>query len=287
MSLDLRHPSRRARWLAILALLVATGAGVFLFGDRTVLSDIGKTFSTVRNSSMDAALEAKVHSALALSRRVSGLQLDVSAHSGIVTLTGRVPTAEVRSIAEAIVADTPGVTGVENRLQVDPKAVANGYEASLLQRISDLETQVSLQERLRREPRLAGSNVRIEVDHGIVVLRGSVASELERGAAEQIAQAAVGAEHVRNELQAQNAERGAGDLLARRVEFELYSTRAFDLPHLQVHSQAGRVRLEGTVRSEAERLLAARLAEGVPGVREVVNELKLPETVTKPADAGT
>jgi osmotically-inducible protein OsmY len=49
---------------------------------------------------------------------------------------------------------------------------------------------------------------------------------------------------------------------------------------LQVHSQAGRVRLEGSVRSEAERLLAVRLAEGVPGVREVANELKPPDTGT-------
>lgn len=277
MNPDTRRFSRRSRWLAALVLVAAAGAAAFAFADRAVLSDIGKTFSTVRDSSLDAALEAKVRSALALSRRASGLDIDVAARSRIVALSGRVPTPEVRSIAEAIVADTPGVDGVENRLEVDPKAVANGYEASLLQRIADLETQVSLQERLRREPLLAAANLKVEVDQGIVVLRGAVESETERETAEQIARAAVGAEHVRNELQALNPERGGGDVLARRVQFELYSTGAFDLSHLQVLSQAGRVRLEGSVRSEAERLLAVRLAEGVPGVREVANELKLPE----------
>jgi hyperosmotically inducible protein len=277
---DTRRFSRRSRWLVALLLVAMAGAGVFAFGDRAVLSDIRKTFSTVRDSSLDAALEAKVRSALALSRRASGLTIDVAAHSRIVSLTGRVPTPEVRAIVEAIVADTPGVAGVENRLAVDPRAVANGYETSLLQRIADLETQVSLQERLRREPLLAGANVKIEVEQGSVVLRGAVASELERETAQQIARAAVGAEHVRDELQALNPERGGGDLLARRVQFELYSTGAFDLEHLQVHSQAGRVRLEGSVRSEAERLLAARLAEGVPGVREVANELKPPQPGT-------
>ena len=204
----------------------------------------------------------------------------MAAHSRIVSLTGRVPTPEVRAIVEAIVADTPGVAGVENRLAVDPRAVANGYETSLLQRIADLETQVSLQERLRREPLLAGANVKIEVEQGSVVLRGAVASELERETAQQIARAAVGAEHVRDELQTLNPERGGGDVLARRVEFELYSTGAFDLAHVQVHNQAGRVRLTGSVRSEAERLLAARLAEGVPGVREVANELTPPQPGT-------
>ena len=194
--------SRRSRWLVALLLVAAAAASVFAFGDRAVLSDIRKTFSTVRDSSLDAALEAKVRSALALSRRASGLTIDVAAHARIVSLTGRVPTPEVRAIAEAIVADTPGVAGVENRLEVDPKAVANGYETSLLQRIADLETQVSLQERLRREPLLAGANLKIEVDQGIVVLRGAVASELEHETARQVARAAVGAEHVRDELQA-------------------------------------------------------------------------------------
>ena len=278
MGPDIRRFSLRSRLLVALLLLVAAGVGVFAFGDRAALSDIGKTLSTVRESSLDKALEAKVRSALALSRRVSGLQIEVAAHARIVVLTGRVPTAEVRSIAEAIVSDTPGVAGVENRLQVDPRAVANGYEASLLQRIADLETQVSLQDRLRREPRLSAGNVKTEVEQGVVVLRGAVESDLERGIAQQIAQTTVGADHVRNELQSLNPSGREGDGLARRVQFELFTTNAFDLAHLQVRNQAGRVRLEGTVRSEAERLLAARLAEGVPGVREVANELKLAET---------
>ena len=280
MGPDTLRFSRRSRWLVVLVLVATAVAGAFAFSDSAVLSDIGRTFSTVRDSSLDVALEAKVRGALALSRRASGLDIDVAVHSRIVALTGRVPTPEVRSIAEAIVADTPGVAGVENRLDVDPKAVANGYEASLLQRIADLETQVSLQERLRHEPLLAGANVKVEVDQGIVVLRGAVESEMERETAQQVARSAVGAEHVRSELQALNPEQGGGDVLARRVQFELYSTGAFDLSRLEVRSQAGRVRLEGSVRSEAERLLALHLAEGVPGVREVANELKAPETGT-------
>jgi osmotically-inducible protein OsmY len=37
------------------------------------------------------------------------------------------------------------------------------------------------------------------------------------------------------------------------------------------------VHIEGSVRSQAERLLAGRLAEVVPGVRQVVNDLALTE----------
>ncbi len=270
-------PRHRVRWLIVLALLVAAGVGVLAYADRLDLREIGKKLSTVRETSMDAALKAKVRSALGLSRRVSGMKINVDAHSGVVTLVGRVPTQEARSIIEAIAADTPGVAGVQNELIIDPRAATTGYEETLLQRIADLETQVALQERLRREPLLANDTLKVDVDHGVVVLRGWVESELERTGAQKIAQAVVGADHVRNEIDTRCPAGGPEDRLARRVEFELYSAGAFDLTHIKVHSQAGLVRMEGSVRSQAERLLAARLAEGIPGVRQVVNDLTLSE----------
>lgn len=265
----------RFRWLALLALVLAAGATVFAYADRPPLQNIGKTLASMRDTSVDAALGAKVRSALALSRRVSGMKVGVSARSGVVLLEGSVPSQEARSIVEAIAADTPGVKGVENGLVVDPQATATAYEGTLLQRISDLETQVTLQERLRHEPLLAAANLNVAVEHGIVVLGGWVEGDLERACAQKIAQAAVGTEHVRNELQTLSPTATGEDRLARRVEFELFSTGAFDLARVQVRSEAGRLRLEGSVRSEAERLLAARLAEAVPGVREVVNRLDL------------
>ena len=60
MNPDTRRFSRRRRWLVALLLVAVAGAGVFAYGDRAVLSDIRQTFSTVRDSSLDAALEAKV-----------------------------------------------------------------------------------------------------------------------------------------------------------------------------------------------------------------------------------
>lgn len=273
------HAGRRARfrWAGVLALVLAAGVALYAYADRPQLQNIGKKLVSMRDTSMDAALGAKVRSALALSRRVSGMKVGVSAQSGVVVLEGRVPSQEARSIVEAIAADTPGVKGVENALVVDPQATATAYEGTLLQRISDLETQVTLQERLRHEPLLAAANLNVAVEHGVVVLGGWVEGDLERTTALKIAQAAVGTEHVRNELQMLSPNATGEDRLARRVEFELFSTGAFELARVQVHSEAGKLRLEGSVRSEAERLLAARLAEGVPGVREVVNRLTLAE----------
>jgi osmotically-inducible protein OsmY len=279
LPIPVARPRFRRWWLAALALTVVATAGIAL-ADRKALSDIGKALTTVRDSSRDAALEAKVRGALALSRRVSPLKIDVDARAGVVMLGGRVPTQEARSIVEAIAADTPGVARVESHIDVDPGATTSGYEQTLLERIADLETEVALQERLRREPLLAGAKLEADVERGVVVLRGWVETDVERAAAQKIAESLAGAEQVRNELETLGPADGPKDRLARRVEFELYATGAFDLSGIKIRSEAGKVHLQGAVRSEAERLLAARLAEAVPGVREVVNELNLAEKAT-------
>jgi osmotically-inducible protein OsmY len=63
--------------------------------------------------------------------------------------------------------------------------------------------------------------------------------------------------------------------LAKRVEFDLFRTTAFNTQAMQIRADDGTVTLWGTVRSRAEQLLAERVAQGVPGVKKVVNELKV------------
>jgi osmotically-inducible protein OsmY len=73
------------------------------------------------------------------------------------------------------------------------------------------------------------------------------------------------------------APESADDKLARRVEFELYSTRAVPLENVQIRSQEGTVYLAGPVTSRAEKLLAERVTQSVEGVKRVVNNLSAPE----------
>ena len=76
---------------------------------------------------------------------------------------------------------------------------------------------------------------------------------------------------------AQAAPESADDKLARRVEFELYSTKAIPLKTVQIRADNGIVTLTGTVSSRAEKLLAEKTAKSVEGVRRVVNGLSAPE----------
>jgi osmotically-inducible protein OsmY len=75
----------------------------------------------------------------------------------------------------------------------------------------------------------------------------------------------------------QTSPESADDRLARRVEFELYSTRAVSLKNVQIRSHDGTVILTGPVTSRAEKLLAERVTQSVEGVKRVVNNLNAPE----------
>ena len=76
----------------------------------------------------------------------------------------------------------------------------------------------------------------------------------------------------------QTGPESVDDRLARRVEFELYSTKAVSLKTVQIRSQAdGTVVLSGSVPSRAEKLLAEKVAQGVEGVKRVVNNLTTQE----------
>jgi hypothetical protein len=70
----------------------------------------------MKESGEDAALTAKVKSALSLNARVPAGKIDVDSKDGVVTLRGEVPNEETRSLAEQIAKDTAGVREVHNHL---------------------------------------------------------------------------------------------------------------------------------------------------------------------------
>jgi osmotically-inducible protein OsmY len=120
----------------------------------------------------------------------------------------------------------------------------------------------------------------VQVSKRIVTMDGAVDTPVQKRAAEQIALQAPGVQGLAGQLTAANAAatpESADDKLARRVEFELYSTRALPVQSVQVRSQDGTVTLTGPVTSRAEKLLAERVSQSVDGVKRVVNNLSAPE----------
>jgi osmotically-inducible protein OsmY len=161
---------------------------------------VRETTNAVRETSADVAVTAKVKAALALSKRVPALEINVDTQNAVATLTGTVPSLQVRELAGEIAGDTSGVHEVRNLLTVDPVASPDRDRERLALRVEELEQQTAIAETLQERPEMEGSKIKVRVAGGVVSLDGTVASSEQKWRAEQIASSLAGAREVRNNL---------------------------------------------------------------------------------------
>lgn len=272
---------------SVIVLIILGGAGyyVYLHGWKKP-----ESFRTLFSSSGDAATARKVKTALGLSKRLAGFDINVTVSDGVAALSGQVPSEEIKSLAGAIARDTPGVTDVKNEIAVDPAAQPSSESVH----VEDLEIRVAILEALARSRELAGKNIDVKIENRVVTLSGSVETPAQRNGAEQIARAVDGVAGVTNSLTVTNPQAATeppstgsaptdsvGDL-AKRIQFELYQTDAFDTRTIKVKVEDGIVTLSGTVRSRAEQMLAERVAQSVSGAKKVISELKVTGAAGRP-----
>jgi osmotically-inducible protein OsmY len=150
-------------------------------------------------------------------------------------------------------------------------------------------------------PEIGAMGIDVDTDGGKVTLHGTVASESESGAAEQIARDVAGVTDVRNLLAvvpepARPALRGADAAVRERVEGALRAAAALRQSSVHVKSvNDGVVVLAGRAESLGAHLAAVEVARSVDGVRGVASEIESPDAVSdadiwragKPAATGT
>ena len=284
------HPSRRGSYdqagrsvagVVLLVFLVVVIVAVVWVYRAPGAAPIREMLRSVKVNSQDAATTSKVKTALLLSKHVSAFDIKTSTTQGVVQLTGDVPTEETKRLAGAIAQDTSGVSQVQTDLAVNPAAGRNPAMANLGDRVADLEVKTIVTDRLAQSPDLKNKRFTVQVARGVVTLDGGADSMAQKRAAEQIVTQVPGVQGLNSQLTVADAPataEGTDDRLARRVEFELYSTKAVSLKTVQIRSQAdGTVVLSGSVPSRAEKLLAEKVAQGVEGVKRVVNNLTTQE----------
>lgn len=274
-------PSQRLmrRGLLVSLVLLLVVAGILIYR-LPAAAPVREMLRSVKDTSQDAATTSKVKTALLLSKHVSAYDIKTTTTRGVVSLTGEVPSEETRRLAGAIAQDTSGVAQVQNDLVVNPGAGRNPAMANLGDRIADLEVKTIVIDRLARAPELKDKRLTVQVARQVVTVEGTVDSPAQKRAAEDIAIQAPGVQSLVSQITVADGQAGpesTDDRLARRVEFELYSTKAVSLKAVQIRSQDGTVVLSGSVPSRAEKLLAEKVAQSVEGVKKVVNNLSAQE----------
>jgi osmotically-inducible protein OsmY len=196
-----RHESGRiaAGLITVLVLVVLLGGVVWMYSSSRAAS-VRDTFRLVKDSSQDAATTTKVKTALLLSKHVSAFDTAVVTARGEVTLTGQVPTEDIKRLAAAIAQDTSGVTAVHNNLTVNPAVAGNPEVASIGDRVADLEIKTLVTDRLAQSPEVKDARITVQVSKRRVSLEGAVDSPAQRRAADRIALLVPGVQELSSNL---------------------------------------------------------------------------------------
>lgn len=140
----------------------------------------------------DASVAARVDSMLLWNQYTDGLDINVSAHDGKVTLRGVADTPGAKQRAGEIAARAQGVTSVDNQLRIDGNMQASSSDQRKPEWIEDKIEASYLYSYIVNSAALDAE----ADDEGNVTISGYVRSPMEKAMAIELAQGVVGVKRV-------------------------------------------------------------------------------------------
>lgn len=140
----------------------------------------------------DSWLTSKAKIALFADDRVKGRQVSVETTNGVVTLRGKVDSAEAKSAAESIAKGVDGVRTVKNELQVVAPTDRATVDAN------DADIKKAVEDSFAKDPRL--SKIDVRADRGTVTLTGDADGIGTSARASEVARNVPGVRAVKNDL---------------------------------------------------------------------------------------
>jgi hyperosmotically inducible protein len=159
--------------------------------DREIWQDAEGAVDTEQNAVADGWITTKVKLALLSEEGVGTTSVNVDTDGGVVTLFGRVDSADAKQRAEQRARAVDGVKDVDNELAVAPDVAAGpGGQRD------DGEIKDAVQKRIDARATLADADINVASTEGVVRLTGTVTSQRDRIAALTAARSAPGVRRV-------------------------------------------------------------------------------------------
>lgn len=211
--------------------------------------------------SADRQLQEAVLSEFLWEPSVNAAHIGVTARDGIVTLTGIVPDYLSKIAAEQAAARVRGVKAVVLEITVVLPDHTDASDQSIARAALD---------RLAWEVTVPGDAITVEVEHGWIKLTGAVEWHFQKYAAESVIHGLRGVIGVTNQItlkphiNVSDISHDIGKALHRSW---------FDPSTIKVTAQGGKVTLQGTVHTPADKWKASTTAWGSPGITDIENDL--------------
>ncbi len=140
-------------------------------------------------------LAAEVRAALSLRESLKNLDLSVSAEKDVVTLRGKVPSADVSKAVEGIASSVPGVRQVVNFLEIDRGAgtAADGADDRTIgQRVDDEALELKVRAAFKLDRELAAADFEVKAMKRAIRLSSPTATAEQKKRAMDVARSIEG-----------------------------------------------------------------------------------------------
>lgn len=148
----------------------------------------------------DTVITAKVKAKLMGEESLKKSDISVTTTNGVVTLAGSASSSNAKSVAEAMAASVEGVRSVDNNLETpaSSKASAGAHKAvAKTERVvSDSWITTKVKSKILSDSVSKGFDVSVMTTHGVVTLKGSLASQHAIDHVRNIARSVKGVRHV-------------------------------------------------------------------------------------------
>lgn len=211
----------------------------------------------------DKELQRDVIAELGWKPSLRGQEIGVAVKDGVVTLSGQVSSYAIKYDAEHAAEAVHGVKGVALDLTV--KLPSSSFH-------SDTEIAHAAVDALRWDIQVPDDKIKIRVEDGNVTLEGAVQWQYQRQAAERALRYLAGVKSVYNLITVKPRKVSAYDV-TQKIKDAFKRSAEIDSSKVHVESLDGKVVLEGSVRSWAERRDAENAAWSAPGVTTVDDRL--------------
>jgi osmotically-inducible protein OsmY len=205
---------------------------------------------------------------------------------GVLVLAGQVPSVAAKKLALERVAALGGISGIVDRLHVEPAARMTDKEIRvhlrdmLIEELSFKHLEIREAEAdgfrlMRGAPTGTRGNIDTQVQDGVVTLNGSVPGLTSKRLAGVMAWWVPGVRDVVNGIAVDPPEDDGPDMIAKAVRAVLEKDPFVNASQVRVGVQGTTVRLFGLVPSEIDKDAAERDAWCIFAVDKVINEIEV------------